>query len=644
MLKNRRTYIGMFALVITIIVIATFSITYFVMERGMQYNQDQVLKVLSNTISYTTDNGLDIAKKIESQVDDRLYYIAKELAEVLKDRPAEELTVEELNGYAKEKDLSSVAIFKRTDDQSDIEVHLSTVVEEIGVKTKSWGYWYQAFDELLNGEMVTLAKGEAKEHYWVGPKSYHYVYKDDYGIKHYYKYGYYYVEEQDYLINVIVSEEDYQAVQEVTLNQLLKEYRTEIDAITDIFVIDYRAWKDYFNTLGADLDNRDPFVIHGDFDPDVFTSFSINPNYLSPVEDHNVMVDYLGNQTSVEFKPIGNEVFAVTLINQSVVSVSNAFIVAIFILSALIVVIIVSYALSRQYSSYQTNLIIEKERLQVLENFQSVITGVPDYIYKVRRSKDRRLFITYNDGSKVGDDKYQNDYNSNVAFNECYDSGYVSMAETFIHEAFDGKRGSFEYRDNVCVLENVVMPVYENGITITDGTVQEVIVFATDVTKYVKEQEIAKFMANHDALTMLPNRLSLEKDLDNLLKGDEVFTLFFIDYDAFKAINDQYGHMIGDKVLAESASRLSNKMKEFGKAYRIGGDEFILVAIGQLPSVLSMASLIRESCEGIYTVDEHEVDVKFSIGYATYPVNGNTYESLLTYADKMMYTDKKRLR
>lgn len=90
----------------------------------------------------------------------------------------------------------------------------------------------------------------------------------------------------------------------------------------------------------------------------------------------------------------------------------------------------------------------------------------------------------------------------------------------------------------------------------------------------------------HDALTGLPNRLSLFMDLEKRLATKDVFTILFLDLDQFKAINDVHGHIIGDKYLQHFATIIQSLIDPQGKAYRFGGDEFIIIYDKVVPDSL----------------------------------------------------------
>jgi diguanylate cyclase (GGDEF)-like protein/PAS domain S-box-containing protein len=163
------------------------------------------------------------------------------------------------------------------------------------------------------------------------------------------------------------------------------------------------------------------------------------------------------------------------------------------------------------------------------------------------------------------------------------------------------------------------------------------------------EQQI-RYLANHDALTGLPNRRLLEDRLEQALEmgrrnGTQV-AIQFIDLDCFKPINDRFGHRVGDLLLQAVAARLRGLLRAVDTVSRLGGDEFVIV----LPEIHSEGA-IGETAQKVlaalaqpYTIDGREMIVTPSIGVSLFPRDGNDAETLLISADAAMYHAKERGR
>lgn len=170
----------------------------------------------------------------------------------------------------------------------------------------------------------------------------------------------------------------------------------------------------------------------------------------------------------------------------------------------------------------------------------------------------------------------------------------------------------------------------------------------SDVTaEHQSASEIAR-MARFDDLTGLPNRLQLNEALQSAL-ADAAMTrkrcaLLIIDLDRFKAVNDTLGHPVGDKLLAQVSNRLKQLMNNETMCGRLGGDEFAVVMKG-LSDNKDAEWLGRKIIDAIstpYVVDNHQLFVGASIGYAMGPNDGASVETLIRNADLALYKSKDR--
>lgn len=154
----------------------------------------------------------------------------------------------------------------------------------------------------------------------------------------------------------------------------------------------------------------------------------------------------------------------------------------------------------------------------------------------------------------------------------------------------------------------------------------------------------------YDKLTQVANRESLFSQINHLQKqakehpaGNPGFTLLFVDLDRFKFINDNYGHDAGDKTLIIIAARLQSAVRDTDVVARYGGDEFVLLlkdtrnSIGINNMVEKICSLVEEPI----SLDEVVVSVGVSIGWASFPEDGDDYVRLIKIADSRMYNRKR---
>ena len=156
----------------------------------------------------------------------------------------------------------------------------------------------------------------------------------------------------------------------------------------------------------------------------------------------------------------------------------------------------------------------------------------------------------------------------------------------------------------------------------------------------------AKRLANHDALTGLPNRILLQDRTEQALKkarrSNGRVAMLLLDLDNFKVINDSMGHSVGDLVLQEVASRLSQSLPLQGTVSRQGGDEFIFL----LPDVLGFdaigdfAERVLATISTPFFIQGNRYNIFASIGISIFPEDSGDIESLYRYADAAMYQAK----
>jgi diguanylate cyclase (GGDEF)-like protein/PAS domain S-box-containing protein len=160
-----------------------------------------------------------------------------------------------------------------------------------------------------------------------------------------------------------------------------------------------------------------------------------------------------------------------------------------------------------------------------------------------------------------------------------------------------------------------------------------------DITERKRAEARLAFMAQHDGLTGLPNRILLRQRLDELLahtrrSGDKVAVLF-LDLDNFKAINDTLGHAIGDKLLKGVTKRLRSSLREEDAIARLGSDEFAIVQadVTRPEEVAMLARRLIAAISEPYLFDGHTIVSGASIGIAIAPGDGDDAEKLLKNAD-----------
>ncbi|SCB35278.1 PAS domain S-box-containing protein/diguanylate cyclase (GGDEF) domain-containing protein [Rhizobium miluonense] len=186
----------------------------------------------------------------------------------------------------------------------------------------------------------------------------------------------------------------------------------------------------------------------------------------------------------------------------------------------------------------------------------------------------------------------------------------------------------------------------------TDGDETGLMEFLAGVAQTVgiaidRHHDIAHiaFLAEHDALTGLPNRTLLDRKLVDLLESasqeQKFVAVAFVDLDNFKLVNDSLGHAAGDELLKVVAQRISTCIGSGGFVSRIGGDEFIIVLEENLDPVCDRLQAVREAISEPLTIDGVEIRVTCSIGFACSAEHGDTASELFANADMALYRAKE---
>ncbi|GAB4565848.1 MAG: hypothetical protein Tsb007_37580 [Rhizobacter sp.] len=163
----------------------------------------------------------------------------------------------------------------------------------------------------------------------------------------------------------------------------------------------------------------------------------------------------------------------------------------------------------------------------------------------------------------------------------------------------------------------------------------------------VESERQSRHEAEHDPLTGLPNRATLEERLSQGIhaaaRSDQSYAVLFIDLDKFKPINDSYGHVVGDIVLREVAARLRSAIRASDTIARIGGDEFV-VGIANITDAFAAETVARKVQQAISSslvVEGHRCELGASIGIAVFPKDGLSPPELIQAADTAMYLAKQ---
>ncbi|MEE4245456.1 MAG: diguanylate cyclase, partial [Kangiellaceae bacterium] len=170
----------------------------------------------------------------------------------------------------------------------------------------------------------------------------------------------------------------------------------------------------------------------------------------------------------------------------------------------------------------------------------------------------------------------------------------------------------------------------------------------TDITDKRKAEEELNYLAKFDSLTGLPNRNLFLDRLDHALaiakRNETRLSIFFIDLDGFKKVNDSFGHHVGDELLRKVSEIFSSCIRDDDTLARLSGDEFLLLIenVENHKKLNTIADKILKKLSSTIDLAQHQVSVTCSIGISIYPKDSDDANSLIKFADTAMYDAKQK--
>ncbi len=187
---------------------------------------------------------------------------------------------------------------------------------------------------------------------------------------------------------------------------------------------------------------------------------------------------------------------------------------------------------------------------------------------------------------------------------------------------------------------------FRADVSMREDEAGEIIAISTmnDIHELKKQELALRDKANKDSLLDILNKSASEQSISEHLSENEIGTLFLLDLDNFKLINDNMGHQYGDDVLREVTKKIKQNFRRDDILGRIGGDEFMMFVCGNMPAaeVENKAQKLCRDIRKVYSDDKGvEVELSCSIGIAVAPEHGKGFEQLYRASDLAMYASKR---
>lgn len=208
---------------------------------------------------------------------------------------------------------------------------------------------------------------------------------------------------------------------------------------------------------------------------------------------------------------------------------------------------------------------------------------------------------------------------------------------------WEGEIWNVRQNDELYPMRLTLSAVYDRR----HSSVEHYVAVFNDTSPHKVHEERLKFLATHDALTELPNRVefvsSCHEAIERARRHGQRVAVLYIDLDNFKPVNDTYGHVVGDELLRTLATRMKRMMRETDVVARVGGDEFcvLLADLDDVAHGYTVACKLLDMLSQPVVSRRGTHQVGASIGISAYPDDGNDPQALLRNADTAMYRVKQ---
>lgn len=591
---------------------------------------DEEVDQYLETVKTTINSASAFTEDYEHLLNERLYYVTKNVRFELSGEKSEAINVSRLKDIQSKYALAGISIFVPLEDH--FKIIAATNNSEIGETTESWGYWNTAFSQLFYTGNVTVNRGTSiSNEFWAGPRSLSYYQEG------YYRFVYLLSDDASYLINVYVSDEAMDKyIYSSHIDSALTQLNIGVQYIDSVAIIDSDLWQSFVDQTNRG--NNDPYIKYGDINTTLLNNLSLKPDALV---DNEKQVFKLKNsdRSLILYRVDANNIIAI-LLNQTLLQTTSRNFIYLFTLLAIAIISIIAVAVPLIIAKYSKLIQLDSERTAIIERFNKKLKEIPDFLYCCIKENDRYIII-YNEGQAITATQLILNDAHKKPMAELYPDNYVKSVSPSLEAAFNGKRNTIEIQFEGKFYEHTIIPLIAENLG--HYRIDEVLVTAMDITDRVKREKETLKQTLTDDLTGLPNRRAVkerfEKDKLSFYQN-EIGYLLYLDLNRFKPINDSYGHHVGDQVLEIIAKRFMGVESKKCIIGRVGGDEFVAwITETTLEELLVIKQRFKDLiAEPIPLEITHTLSV--SIGYSCYPEDGIKFETLVTRADQSMYKDK----
>lgn len=288
--------------------------------------------------------------------------------------------------------------------------------------------------------------------------------------------------------------------------------------------------------------------------------------------------------------------------------------------------------------------LLEEALRQSEERYRTVMEEIDEWYFETDLSGD----LIFVNGALSRDLGYFPEPSTRVNFHTFFDRQEAAQIYETFHQVYETGRPVKNYplefirRDGRRIFAEIsILPKRDQA-----GSICEFRGVGHDITERKKSEERIRYLATHDGLTGLPNRVLFNQLLQHAIQSAKrykrMFAIFFIDLDCFKRINDTLGHDAGDQLLREVAVRFKRTLRAMDTVARLGGDEFVVLSeeIEDLSYVTTVARKILSAAMRPMMIMGEECRVTASIGVSLYPKDGYDEQTLMKNADIAMYFAK----